>query len=324
VADIGVVLDYSFARPDLPSIKAYVEDAAPAHPGDRYVGIGIMRYLTHASGNKLLTAAEVTMAHAAGLGVGVVFEDQADRANGTAATGAQDARDARAQARSLGVPDSIPIFVAVDEGVGYATVAAYLSGWASVEAHPAIYGGYDLLNAPELAAWLKWQTSGWSHNAFVGSAVLFQNANHRAPIAGTDWNQVTGDPKSFLWFADAAPAPVVAAKPPTSVPGTNPAQVRAIQAPIHVVTDGKWGPGTDQAAELVRAAAKGSIPRDCHALQVAVGTKSDGDWGPLSKAALLQAVIRIQLALGVKADGVWGPITDGAYVKVRAANLNKF
>jgi hypothetical protein len=52
--------------------------------------------------------------------------------------------------------------------------------------------------------------------------------------------------------------------------------VRRVQSAVHVPVDGGWGPVTDRAVCLVRAAARGSLG-DVRATQRAVGTADDGD-----------------------------------------------
>jgi len=89
-----------------------------------------------------------------------------------------------------------------------------------------------------------------------------------------------------------------------------------VQAAVHVAVDGEWGPDTDRALSLVRAAARGALG-DVRATQRAVGTADDGDWGPASRAALAATVRALQTAWGVAADGEWGPRTDAAYADAR-------
>jgi surface antigen len=91
---------------------------------------------------------------------------------------------------------------------------------------------------------------------------------------------------------------------------------RRVQAAVHVAVDGDWGPVTDRAVSLVRAAARGALG-DVRATQRAVGTADDGDWGPASRAALAATVRALQTAWGVAADGEWGPRTDAAYADAR-------
>jgi surface antigen len=91
---------------------------------------------------------------------------------------------------------------------------------------------------------------------------------------------------------------------------------RRVQAAVHVTVDGDWGPVTDRAVSLVRAAARGSLG-DVRATQRAVGTADDGDWGPVSRAALAVTVRALQAAWGVTVDGGWGPRTDAAYADAR-------
>jgi hypothetical protein len=92
--------------------------------------------------------------------------------------------------------------------------------------------------------------------------------------------------------------------------------VRRTQAAVHVGTDGEWGPVTDRAVSLVRAAARGHRG-DVRATQRAIGAQDDGDWGPASRKALGVTVRALQAAWNVASDGVWGPKTDDAWADAR-------
>jgi surface antigen len=101
--------------------------------------------------------------------------------------------------------------------------------------------------------------------------------------------------------------------------GVEPPQVdvvRRVQAAVHVRVDGGWGPDTDHAVSLVRAAATGHL-HDVSATQRAVGTGADGDWGPVSKAALASTVRALQAAWRTGIDADWGPKTEAAYADAR-------
>lgn len=213
-----LVLDYSSARPDPAAMRA--------------AGVaGVMRY---ASGSaKGLTSAELGALHGAGLGVGLVFEEAADRATQGAVAGANDARYARRLAKGFGWPTAIPVFVVIQDqaGMTWVQVAPYVAGWASVMDVPSAefpqpqawgaYGGAPILTAFHAAhpAGFVWQTSGWSNKVRLPFAALFQDANHASPIPGTDYNDCA-DP-SILWSPD--------------VPLT-PADISAIVAAVHTDT----------------------------------------------------------------------------------------
>lgn len=103
--------------------------------------------------------------------------------------------------------------------------------------------------------------------------------------------------------AGVKPPVVVVTKPVPA--GVN---VRSVQAAVHAVQDGVWGPDTDRRCELVRHAGPTKN------LQAALGTAADGIWGPNTQSVYITAVKGLQNALHVAADGAWGPITDKAYL----------
>ena len=100
----------------------------------------------------------------------------------------------------------------------------------------------------------------------------------------------------------------------------NPQVTVAIQRAVHVVADGKFGPGTLLAGTSVINHKNTSVSY----LQARVGTKPDGTWGPASQAAWVLTIKRLQSALGVKPDGAFGPVSTAAWKRAVAANFNKF
>jgi surface antigen len=92
--------------------------------------------------------------------------------------------------------------------------------------------------------------------------------------------------------------------------------VRRTQAAVHVRVDGDWGPVTDEAVRLVRAAARGHLGA-VRATQRAVGADDDGDWGPVSRNALGTTVRALQAAWGTAIDADWGPRTEAAWSDAR-------
>ena len=93
--------------------------------------------------------------------------------------------------------------------------------------------------------------------------------------------------------------------------------VERTQMAVDVSVDGIWGPSTDRAISLVRAAAYMDRMSDVQALQRAIETTPDGIWGPASEAALTATVRALQAAWGTGADGIWGPGTDKAWAAAR-------
>lgn len=112
-------IDYAWGRPDPGAVK---------RAGYAFV----LRYL--ATGGpitmgKVIGLAERQALHAAGLGVGLVWETYANRPLEGAPAGTADGQAARSLARDLGFPDGFPIFGSVDfdpPPTQYPTIAAYL------------------------------------------------------------------------------------------------------------------------------------------------------------------------------------------------------
>jgi len=169
-----VILDYSYARPD---------PAAMRGAG----AIAVMRYLSPTPA-KNLSAAERDALHAAGLGIGLVWESTAARAGAGYAAGLADARAAEAQAAALGYPAGCPIFYAVDYAAAVAAVLPYFQGVAAAAVHPlGVYGSAAIVEGVP-APW-KWQTAAWSAGRISPAAHLYQQAVG-SPVAGTDINDL--------------------------------------------------------------------------------------------------------------------------------------
>jgi hypothetical protein len=93
------IVDYSYSRPGASAIIAYG-------------AIGAMRYLGNDS--RCIFAAERDELLNAGLGIGLIWETQADRVLQGAGAGRTDAEQANNYANSLGAPGGTPIYYATD------------------------------------------------------------------------------------------------------------------------------------------------------------------------------------------------------------------
>ena len=208
------LLDYSYARPTPDQMK-------------KASAVGVLRYLSHSSG-KSLTANEATHLRAAGLQIGVVFEDTAKRAAAGRAAGKADALFAALQAKRVGVPASCPIFFAVDFDADPQVVLPYFQGIADAKiANPiGVYGSLRVVEdvlLHKLAAY-AWQTAAWSGRDAAGSPRISSRAhiyqrNTRSPVPGTDDNVLRLHVP--LWGAPA-PAPAVKAPAPAPKPAPKP------------------------------------------------------------------------------------------------------
>lgn len=164
-------VDLSFARPG---------GAALSAAGKRYV----VRYLT--GDGKALTAQEVTDYHAHGLGIALVFESTRGRAKEGAAAGTADAKTAAQAAAKRGVPDTVPIYFAVD-------FDAHDDDWPGIKAYfeavgtqigidrVGVYGGIFVVRRShnqKVARWF-WQTYAWSDGKVLPYVHLYQYRNHQ-------------------------------------------------------------------------------------------------------------------------------------------------
>jgi hypothetical protein len=146
---------------------------------------GVMRYLSN-DASKDLSVTEAKALHAAGLGIGLVWETTASRAKAGQAAGAADAKAANAKADALGFPKTCPIFYAVDYDAVVSDITPYFVGIKTVAGRPVgVYGSYYVVKAimPTYASY-GWQTMAWSGGLKFTNAHLYQTLNHTWPIPG--------------------------------------------------------------------------------------------------------------------------------------------
>lgn len=161
-------VDYAWTHPDPQRLFA---------SGVRFV----MRYLSH-DPSKDLSAGELAALHAAGLGVGVVWETTATRALEGYAAGRQDAREARVRLHGLGFPDKQPCYFADDWDTTGAAVASYFQGAGDAigVARVGCYAGIgpvSFLFDHKLIRY-GWQTYAWSGGLWDPRAQIRQVQNH--------------------------------------------------------------------------------------------------------------------------------------------------
>jgi hypothetical protein len=194
-AGVAYALDYSGGRPGAAAVLAA-----------GYVGV--IRYVGFdpSTRPKCITKAEYQDLTANGVGVALVYEDQAGDMLGGAAAGAAAAGRAAAWANSTGFPLGRPIFFACDTDiVGQAQMDAvrdYLTACGKIlgPARVGVYGEYDVLEmaaATGAAAWF-WQTRAWSGGRVNARAHIRQEigtytvggiACDRNTILAADWGQ---------------------------------------------------------------------------------------------------------------------------------------
>lgn len=255
------LLDFSGSRPDPRKVKAAGYD-------------GVIRYLFAPSpGGKGIDKAEATAIRAAGLGLVVIYEWYAGRALEGAVAGVTDAKVALALARSIGFPDTRPIYFAVDVPATAGqqpAIDAYLRGAASVigAARVGVYGSYYVVErcyASGSARWY-WQTRGWSNGKVSAHTHLYQYLNSQQVAgASVDLNEsrqfdfgaweptlkpaiippkpiakpaihIMTPAEMLAWAKNAVKTPVVV-KPTTPVVEVKPAVATPVTKPtIHIMT----------------------------------------------------------------------------------------
>lgn len=183
------VLDYSSGWPPPVAIRA-----------GGYVGV--VRYIGTRGRSKNLTTAEATAMKAAGIPIGLVYEEGAGWMRGGAAAGAAAAHAALADAAACGVTVRC-VYLACDEDVTtqMSAVMACLDGAATIlgKARTGVYGEADVIDAavPGHAAW-GWQTRAWSGGRVSSRAALLQQIGYvavggvecdRNTVLRDDWGQ---------------------------------------------------------------------------------------------------------------------------------------
>lgn len=177
-------IDYAFARPAPPAIHAAGY-------------MGVWRYLS-TDASKNLSKTEAAGLHAAGLGIGCVWETTATRALGGEAAGAEDGVASAAQATAVGLPHGCPLLVNIGDFAAtpseLGVIHSYYFGWRQAT-KPWQTGGYgtryliDSLFARG-ARGLFWQNAmddqGVKGNTISPHAGLYQRIAHTRPlIAGS-------------------------------------------------------------------------------------------------------------------------------------------
>lgn len=224
-------IDYSYARPAPAAIRA----AGYA---------GVWRYLS-GTAKKDLTPAEAAALHAAGLGIGCIWETTAARALAGAAAGTADGSAAAAQAKAAGLPAGAPLLVAVADFAATAgqldALMGYYHAWRQ-ETGQWQTGGYatgfvigGLVARGAQGLW--WQNAmddaGMRGTTVSPHAAVYQRTAPTRVIAGTragDWdeNVAVGSP-AVAWWRPGGPAPAPA-PPPVPAPSWQAQALAAAEA----------------------------------------------------------------------------------------------
>lgn len=219
-----LLIDVSFARPNPHNIRAAGY-------------IGVMRYLSGGYPGKDLSRAEAEQYHAAGLGIGLVWETTARRALSGTAAGHDDALRANEEADRLGMPADCPIFYAVDFDATPGQVQAYLAAAHHDSHRPAgAYGSLSITRAARgFGLRYTWQTCAWSRGKVDPGCNLYQRISATRAILGepkSAWDEdVLINPFPLWLWSAATPAP-----PPPPPPAPTPAPPPTPHPPTPLAT----------------------------------------------------------------------------------------
>lgn len=191
-------VDYSFGRPTSP--------AALKAQGVKLV----MRYLSPPPNAKNLSAAEAKGLLAAGLGILLGWETNADRALTGRNGGRTDGKAAANLAQSLGAPLGLTIYYAVDFDTNrnspnqWAVIAEYFRGCGEDKRYKVgVYGEADILEYLHGLGVVtsEWQTYAWSGGRLSSEADLYQylNGQHMAG-ATVDYDRIIHADKLGAWW----------------------------------------------------------------------------------------------------------------------------
>lgn len=287
-----LAIDYAWQHPDPAAIRAAGYTA-------------VIRYLS-LDPSKDLTATEAAQLHAAGLGIGLIWETTANRALGSTVAGEVDGGLVRQQLQDLGAPPGMPVlanlgdFVASPDQLG-AISAYYVAFVSQLQEYAGGAGGYGsgwLIN--QLAR--QFPTAIWWQNAMddqdipgsevVAATSIYQRItptrNLPDPAGEYDEDAYGFGPRPVLpWWTAAVPAP-----PPPPPPVWS-------WSAMPEVKIGDTGPAvrTVQGLLLARYYRLGSTGQLHDGL--------DGSFGPLTDAAVREA----QGAAHIAVDGIVGPQT---------------
>lgn len=173
----------------------------------------VMRYLAPLPNSKVITIAERQAIHAAGKGVGLVWEWYASRCLEGAAAGQQDGTSARLQAAALGFPPDWPLFGAVDMNPTAAQrpiIAAYLEAGGFFPYGNAAMIAYMEGRGTAAHSWLM----DWGGGAY-GDFHVHQTGG-QVTIGGVQCDINVAAHLDCILFPLGAALPVVA--PPSALP----------------------------------------------------------------------------------------------------------
>lgn len=166
----------SFRRSDVEGFD-YSDTSAKAAALVKAGAKFVVRYV--GTSPKCLTVGERNALHAAGLGIGLVYEVGGTSFTGGNAAGQKDGAAAKKAAALLGVPAGTVIYFAIDTDTSdLASCRAYLAGCHdAVGPYTAkLYAGFKVIDV--VGAGDHWQTYAWSNGRISKQAGLYQYQNN--------------------------------------------------------------------------------------------------------------------------------------------------
>lgn len=288
----SLAIDYAWQHPDPAQVRAAGYEA-------------VLRYVSN-DASKDLSPLEAAGLHAAGLGIGLIYETTAQRALSSTQGGVEDGQAMLARLRELGCEVGTPALVNVgDWAPGPADLPAilayYSAYWQQLAEYQPGAGGYGTgWIIDQLAASnphdLWWQNAindqGTPGDQVVAAASIYQRIRPTlAPVGAA------GSYDEDAYGFGPCPAPhwwgtLTTAPPP-------PPPTESWLAMLPVISQGATGPAVRTAQGLL-------IARYFHlGTSGAAGDGIDGSFGPLTNAA----VRTFQGQHGLIVDGVIGPKT---------------
>lgn len=283
-------IDYAWGRPGVKAMRK---------AGVRFA----CRYLSHDTTGKNLTLREAKQLSDAGISIVVVWETTAKRALAGRDAGVDDAEDARRQAANCRMPESRPIYFAVDFDASAAQqkkINDYFAGVVSVLGvdRVGIYGGYGPVKRTldDERATFGWQTYAWSGGKWDKRAQIQQYSNGREMNGvSVDYDRATTSDYG-QWTIEGPPS-----KPVEDLdidgefgPLTCAALQRALNRHLNdeIEDDGEFDAETKKALQTyLEVEVTGKIGAETvRALQRKVGAAADGEWGPQTTSALQYAL----------------------------------
>lgn len=292
-----LAVDYAWAHPDPQAIRAAGYTA-------------VIRYVS-TDPTKDLGSAEAQSLGAVGLGVGLVFETEAQRAYGSTIAGSTDGAMMAGRLRQLGAPTGTPALVNVgDWAVLSSQVSAVESYYAAYRQSLGEYqsgaggygtGGIITYLSASYPDDLWWQNAiddlGQSGSVVSQSASIYQRVRPTLTIPGAagqyDENVYGFGPRPVIsWWQPGAAQPAPSPPPADGIPdmpeisqGASGTAVRILQGLLvaryfHLGTSGQLGDGIDGSFGPLTNAAVRTYQGQAH-LQV------DGIVGPITWRALL-------------------------------------